>query len=357
MNRKLLYELLGTVSVSGSEEANQEIALAYGRDFAKEQFTDAVGNAVSVVNPDADFRVLLCAHIDEIGFRVTHIKDDGLIQVQKAGGVRASLYLGAPMQIIHEREENGRTVREKVPGVGVVTDDLLKKQDMEDSDLLIDIGANTKEEAAAAVSVGDPVCEDSQTRALLNDRVTSRALDDKSGAFVILEAARKASEQGAACGIYAATSVGEETTGRGAYLAGSGIRPTCAIVVDVTWASDCPGGDPGKGGEVKLGGGPVLCHSGIVNKKMNVLLEEVAKEKNIPVQYEVAGGNTCTDGDELLRTGLGVPVALVSVPLRYMHSSAEVADWKDLEGCVDLIAGFLTRIGGDFDFRPVVPAM
>ena len=355
MDRTLLYKLLDTVSVSGNEEANQEIALAYAKGFAHQQITDAVGNAVFIVNPEADCRVLLCAHMDEIGFRVTHINDEGLIQVQKAGYVKPSLYVGAPMQIIHECEEDGRIVRKKVAGVGVITDDLLKKKDMEDSDLLIDIGANSRDEAAAVVAVGDSVCADSQTRALLNDRVSARALDDKSGAFVILEAARKAAEKGAACGIYANTCVGEETTGRGAYLAGSRMKPMCAIVVDVTWTSDNPDREPGSSGEVGLGKGPVLCRSGIANKKMNAMLEQIAKDQDISLQYEVAGGDTYTDGDTLLKTGMGVPVALVSVPLRYMHSSVEVADWKDMQGCIDLIAEFLMRISADFDFRPVVP--
>ena len=124
MDRTLLYKLLDTVSVSGNEEANQEIALAYAKGFAHQQITDAVGNAVSIVNPEADCRVLLCAHMDEIGFRVTHINDEGLIQVQRAGYVKPSLYVGAPMQIIHECEEDGRIVRKKVAGVGVITDDL-----------------------------------------------------------------------------------------------------------------------------------------------------------------------------------------------------------------------------------------
>ena len=355
MDRSLLYSLLDTVSVSGNEEANQEIALEYGQRFAHRQVTDAVGNAISIVNPQAECRVLLCAHMDEIGFRVTHIKDDGMIQVQKAGYVKASLYVGTPMQIIHEYVEGNKIVRKKVPGVGVITDELLKKKDLEDSDLLIDIGANTREEAAAVVAVGDSVCTDSQTRELLNDRVSARALDDKSGAFVILEAARKAAEKGATCGIYANTCVGEETTGRGAYLAGSRINPACAIVVDVTWTSDNPNHEPGETGEVKLGSGPVLCRSGIANKKLNALLEQIAKDLGISVQYEVAGGDTYTDGDTLLKTGMGVPVALVSVPLRYMHSSVEVADWKDMQGCIDLIAEFLLRFSADFDFRPILP--
>ena len=353
MNRDFLKKLLNTVSVSGSEEANQEHALAFGREFAHKQQVDAVGNAISIVNPEAACRVLLLGHMDEIGFRVSHIDDSGLIHVQKAGGVRPSLYVGAPMQIIHETEEDGKLIRRKVEGVGVITDDLLKNKEMRDKDLLIDIGANTKDEAAALVALGDSVCADTAVHELLNDNFSCRALDDKTGAFVVLEAAKLAAERGAKAGIYANTAVGEETSGRGAYFAASATKPSCAIAVDVTWASDCPGTDPAETGFVKLGGGPVLCLSGMVNKKMNALLQQIAEEKGIPLQYEIAGGRTHTDGDTALFTGAGVPVALVSVPLRYMHSSVEVGNWKDLENCIELIAEFLMRIDESFEYAPV----
>ena len=344
MNREFLKKLLNTVSVSGNEEANQLNALACGKEFAHGQLVDAVGNAISIVNPDSPCRVLLCGHMDEIGFRVTHIDEKGFIRVQKAGGVNPKLYIGSPMQIIHEGQ--------KINGVGVLDEDLLKKEAVKDSELVIDIGANSREEAAACVSVGDSVCADTQVRELLNDRFTCRALDDKAGAFVILEAAKLATERGTACGIYANTVVGEETTGRGAYFAAANIRPACAIIVDVTWASDAPDGDPAATGEVRLGGGPVLCLSGMTNKPLNRLLETIAREKNIPLQYEVAGGKTYTDGDTVLITGSGVPVALVSIPLRYMHSSVEVASWKDIEYAIELIAEMLCRMNGGFDFRP-----
>ena len=350
LKHDLLKNFLNTVSVSGNEEANQKNALDFAKSFAHEQRVDAVGNAISVVNPEASCKVLLCGHMDEIGFRVTHIDDKGFIHVQEAGGVRPKLYVGAPMQIIHAE---GASVYRKVNGVGAVSSELLKKEDMKDKDLIIDIGANSREEAAALVSVGDSVCADTEVRELLNDRFSCRALDDKTGAFVILEAAKLAAERGAGCGIYANTVVGEETTGRGAYFAAASVKPACAIIVDVTWASDAPDGDPAVTGEVKLGGGPVLCMSGTVNKAMNRLLEQIAREKDMPLQYEVAGGRTYTDGDTALKTGSGVPVALVSIPLRYMHSSVEVASWKDLECCIELIAEFLCRMDGSFDYRPI----
>lgn len=353
MSRELLNRLLCTASVSGCEEANQRHILAYGAGFADRQTTDAVGNVINIVNPDAGMKVLLCGHIDEIGFRVTQIDDRGYIRVQKAGGVRPALYVGSRMQIIHTDEENGQLTEKKVTGIVAVTSELIKSDNVKDSDLVIDIGAKDKAQAEQFVSVGDPVCQDIEPADLLNGMFTGRALDDKTGAWVVVEAARRAKAYGSTNGIYAVTSVGEETSGRGAFFAGAKIQPSCAIAVDVTWASDCPGTDPASTGDVRLGKGPVLCHSGMVNKAINRRLAKVAEEFNIPVQYEVAGGSTYTDGDSILRTGEGVPMALVSIPLRYMHSSAETASYEDLENAAELIARFLVSLDENFSFDPL----
>ncbi len=346
MNRDFLKELLNTPSVSGHEEHIQEKALGFGKGFAQTQLTDPSGNAVSVVNPEAEHKILLCGHIDEIGFLVTYIDDSGRLRLMKNGGVSPKLYIGSPVQVIHD----GR----RVPGVVATYSDLLEKDKVKDTDLLVDIGASSKEEAEKLVSVGDPVCADTEVRELMNGLFTCRALDDKTGAFVVLEAAKLAAEK---MGIYAATTVGEETSGCGAYYAAARIKPDCCIAVDVTWASDAPGGDPGDTGEVKLSGGPVLCRATAVNKRMNALLEETAKELGIKLQYEVAAGHTGTDGDTVNRTLEGVPMALVSIPLRYMHSSVEVGSWRDLEECIELLAGFIVRLSGEmekgFDFCTV----
>ncbi len=336
MNREFLKELLTTPSVSGYEEKNQQKALEFGKSFAGAQYTDPTGNAVTVVNPQAERKVLLCGHMDEIGFVVTHIDESGRVHLAKAGGVRCRLYLGAPMQIWHGDR--------MVSGVVAVWSDLLKKENTEVSDLIVDIGATTKEEAKAVVSVGDPVCADVQVRELLNDCFTCRALDDRTGAFVVLEAAKYAAERGAKMGIYAATTVGEETTTRGAYYAAARVKPELALIVDVTWASDAPGTDPADTGEVKLGSGPVLCMGSPVNKRLNRLLQETAEEQNIKVQWEVAGSYTGTDGDMVNKTGEGIPMALVSIPLRYMHSSVEVGNWKDLEDCIRLLGETLLKL-------------
>ena len=353
MTKDFLIEMLNTVSVSGNEEPNQEVALRFAKDFADKQIVDPAGNAISIVNPDAKTKVLLCGHIDEIGFRVTHVDEKGLIHVQSIGGVYHGLYIGSPMQILHRTESRGKVKYTKIPGVGVVNNDLLKKEKPEDKDIIIDIGGTSKEEVEKLVSIGDSVAADTVVRELINDNITSRAMDDKAGAFVILEAAKKAKKKGAKIGIYANTVAGEETMVNGAYFASSQVEPTCAIVVDVTFASDYPGTDPGKRGEIKIGGGPVLSNSGILNKKLNKLLADIAKEKKIPIQWDVAGERTYTDSDTVFRTGKGVPVSLVSIPLRYMHSSVELGNWKDIENCIDLIAEALLRIDDGFNFNPL----
>ncbi|MBR0230544.1 MAG: M20/M25/M40 family metallo-hydrolase [Erysipelotrichaceae bacterium] len=353
MNKELLEKLLNTVSVSGNEEPNQENVLEYVREFTDEQRTDSVGNVLAVINPESPVKVLLTGHVDEIGYRVTHVSSDGLVHVQKAGGVRHKLYIGAPMQIMHETVEDGKKIRKKVEGVGVVSSALLKKTDYESTDLLIDIGCSSKEEAMKLVSVGDSVCADTTVHYLQNDIISCRALDDKAGVYIVAEAARRAREKGTGNGIYIHSAVGEETTGRGAFKAAAQVKPSCVIAVDVTWASDCPGTDPAETGEVKLGGGPVLCMSGMVNKKMNGLLEKIAQEKGINIQKEVAGGYTHTDGDTMTITGEGVPVALVSIPERYMHSSVEMVSMKDLEDCIELISEFAVRMSLDFNYDPL----
>lgn len=351
MNREFLKELLATPSVSGYEEAIQEKALAFGRSFSHKQLTDPSGNAISVVNPEAEHKILLCGHIDEIGFVVTHIDGSGRLHLMGDGGVRPKLYIGSPVQVWHEGE--------LVNGVIATSSDLLKKDKVDASDLLVDIGATSKEEAEKVVAIGDPACAEVGVREMLNDCFTCRAMDDKTGAFVVLEAARDAAAKGAKIGIYAATTVGEETSGRGAYYAASRVEPDCCIAVDVTWASDAPGTDPADTGEVKLNGGPVLCKASVVNKRMNALLKETAEELGIAVQWEIAAGRTGTDGDTANRAGAGIPMALVSIPLRYMHSSVEVGSWRDIEDCIKLLSGSIVRLSEEmekgFDFCTVHP--
>ena len=347
MNKEFLHELLLTPSVSGHEEIIQQKAIDYTASFCDRQDVDATGNVIHRIHPEAPFQVLLMGHIDEIGFQVTHIREDGMIKVSKNGGVRTGMYVGWPVQITHDGQ--------KVSGVVSVESDLLKAESVEASSLTIDIGAESGEQARKVVAVGDPVCADTTVHELLNDNFSTRAMDNRTGAFVVMESVRRAKEKGTENGCAAATTVGEETSLRGAYWAAARVKPDLAIAVDVTYVSDCPGTKPEDTGAVKLGGGPVLCHAPIVNKKVNELLLQIADEKGIRIQWEVASGHTGTDADRAHVTAEGIPTALVSIPLRYMHSSVEVANYRDIEDCIELLSELLVRIGPDFRFTGLVP--
>ncbi len=341
-NKEFLYALLDTMSVSGHEIPLQKKVIAEMKPHCHEIRTDYTGNVVSILNPDAPFKVLLAAHIDEIGLIVTHIQEDGILRCGKAGGVRAINYPGHQV-VIHG--ENG-------PIIGSVAywHDLVKS-DLKVEELRIDIGARDAADARKYVQEGDPVHFNTYHQEMINGFLSARAVDDRGCAFIILEALKRAKEYGCQIGIYAATTTGEETTGRGAYWAGSSIQPDVAIAVDVTFASDCPGAKPDSG-TVKLGGGPALCNSSIGNRKVNALLKETAAKHHIPWQIESYMGRTYTDADQLHKTSSGVTTALISLPLRYMHTPCEVCSLADIENSTELIARFLCKIGPDTNLDP-----
>ena len=342
MNKEFLFEMLDTMSVSGHEISLQKKVIKEMTPYADQIRTDKTGNVICVLNPEADFKVLLAGHIDEIGLIVTHICGNGLLKVANAGGIRVNTYPGHQVMIHHG--EN------KIPGVVVMNDAM--KGDIKDKDLYIDIGAKDAEDARKYVEEGDPVHLNTYHLPLQNDLLCARGIDDRGGAFIVLEALKKAKEMGCKIGVYVATTVGEETTMRGAYWAASQVKPDVAIAVDVTYAQDYPGTDPAESGDVKLGGGPVICNSSVANKKVNDLLKACAKEKQIPYQIESFLGRTGTDADKMHQTGEGVVTALLSLPLRYMHSPSEVCQISDIEYAVNLLASFLCTINKDTNLDP-----
>jgi len=335
MNKEFLYTLLDSMSVSGHEIELQKKVIAHMQPHCDRILTDHTGNVISVLNPDAPFRVMLAAHIDEIGLIVTHIQDNGLIRVGKAGGIRAGTYPGHQV-VIHGYAGT-------VYGA-VVHNDAMKKGDLKSGDLIIDVGAKDAADVRRLVREGDPIHLNTYHQELLNDHLCARAIDDRGCAFIILEALKRAKELGCTIGVYAATTVGEETTMRGAHWAASRIRPHVALAVDVTFATDYPGTNPEDSGDVRLGKGPVLCNGSIVNKKVNELLRSCAREQGLLTQEESYVGRTGTDADKIHFTGEGVTTALVSLPLRYMHAPSEVCSLKDVEATIELLARFLCAI-------------
>ena len=344
MNKDFLLELLRTGSVSGNEEALEKKIYDYMQDKADAVTVDELGNVTAILNPDAPFKVLAAGHADEIGLMVSAVGSDGMLMVTKIGGIYPTTYPGHKVRIY--------TQSGVIYGAVANSRQIAKNKDLSASDLRIDIGAKDREDAMKYVQLGDPVTFDTDVRELLNDCITGRALDDRLGAFVVMEALAEAKKKGTAVGCYAVSTTGEETTGNGAYFTASRVKPNIVMAVDVTYTSDNCGISDAETGAVALGKGPVLCNNPSIHKKLNGHLRACAQKLGIQVQTEAASGRTGTDGDVMHLTGLGVPFVLVSIPLRYMHNPAEVGSLKDVQDCIDLLAEFFASCSEDMNLKP-----
>lgn len=344
MDKEFLMQLLNSNSVSGSEVEIEKKIYDHMQSVTEYVSVDEMGTVTAAINPDAPFRVLMTGHADEIGLMVTAVTADGFLKVTNIGGVYATTYPGHKVRV-HTR--NGI-----IYGAVVNTSELCRKEGLKASDLIIDIGALDREDALKAVALGDTVNFDTDVRELLNDCISARAMDDRVGVYIVMEALRMAKEKGASIGIYAAATTGEETTGNGAYFTASRVHPNIAIAVDVTYTSDYAGIDTGLTGDISVGKGPVICNNPSIHKKVNEYLLNAAKKLNMPVQIEAANGRTGTDGDIMHKTCLGVPFALVSIPLRYMHCPNEVGSLKDIQDCAELLAQFLCDCTENMNLKP-----
>ncbi len=344
MNKEFLFELLSTGSVSGNEAELEKKIYDYMQDKADEVRVDELGNVTAVLNPSAPFKVLLAGHADEIGLMVTAIGSDGTLMVTNIGGIYTTTYPGHKVRIY---TKNG-----VIYGAVANSRDIAKNGDLKASDLKIDIGAKDREDALSHVALGDTVTFDTDVRELLNGCITGRALDDRIGAYIVMEALAEAKKKGASVGCYSVATTGEETTGNGAFFTASRVKPNIAIAVDVTYTSDNCGISEALTGDIAVGKGPVLCNNPSIHKKLNAGLRECAKKLNMEVQTEAANGSTGTDGDTMHLTGIGVPFALVSIPLRYMHNPDEVGSLADIQNCIDLLAAFFADCTADMDLKP-----
>lgn len=343
----VLMDLLHTPSPSSMEMEIQKKWINYVKDYADEIKTDHVGNAIGVLNPDAPFKVLLAGHCDEIGFIIQRIDERGFIFFEKLGGINPKAAIGMRVTVLGYQETLTGVIGVNAQHHGG------SKGDIGVQDLYMDCGFQSKEEALKKVQIGD-LCVLKTDPEILQDRyISARGLDNRTGAFIVAEVIRKLSEKDLSIGVYGASTVNEETNMGGAYFAAAGIKPDFAIAVDVTFATDYPNVDPKKLAEVHLEGGPVLAKGAPIHRKVNHWLEKAAKEKSIPLQYELTPDATRTDADKMRYTGKGVPVALVSLPLRYMHSPVETVSKKDIDKEIDLLVTMLENLTGDEDLNPL----
>ncbi|RFA36959.1 endoglucanase [Virgibacillus dokdonensis] len=346
-NQEFLLELLQTPSPSSLEMEIQKKWLEYVKPFADEIRTDHAGNVIGVLNPEAPFKVLLAGHCDEIALVINRIDERGFLHFDKMGGINPKAAVGMKVTVLGAND-----CLTGVIGVNAQHHGGLKN-DFSLEDLFIDCGFKTKEEAEEQIHIGDLAVYKTEPECLSDRYVAGRGLDNRTGAFIVAEVLRKLKEAGCQVGVYAASTVNEETNMGGAYFAAAGVAPDMAIACDVTFATDYPGVNTNKYGDVRLEKGPVLAKGAPINIKINQLLEKAAKSLDIAIQYELTPRMTGTDADKMRLTGKGVPVSLVSLPLRYMHSPVETASIKDIAEEIDLLVAMISALTGEESLNPL----
>ncbi len=341
--------LLETPSPSGYEAPVQEVVRSYLAGFADDVRTDVHGNVIAVRNPDAPVRLMLAGHCDQIGLIVQHIDDEGFLYVGAIGGWDPLMLIG---QRMHVWTRSG-------PVLGVIARKpihLLTEEDRKKvpklKDLWLDIGAANKAESAKLVRIGDAVTLELGYHEALNRRAISPAMDDKAGAWVIIEALRRIEAKNLQCAVFAVSTVQEEVGLRGARTSAFGIDPHVGVAVDVTHATDCPTIEKKEEGEVSLGKGPVIARGPNMNPKVVDLLIDCADAASIPYQLAAEGRATGTDANAIQVNRAGVATALVSIPNRYMHSPVEMISLDDIDHAANLLARFAECISEETIFIP-----
>jgi putative aminopeptidase FrvX len=343
-----LKRLLDTPGPSGFESAPAKIWRDEARAFA-DVANDVAGNSMATVNPGGSPTIMLAGHIDEIGLIITYIDDDGFLYIAGIGGWDPQVLVGQRIRIIGR---NG----DVLGVVGKKPIHLIKAEDRKKAslmtDLWVDIGAKSRDDAEKLVTVGDAGVIDSRTIDFPNGLIASRSIDDRIGAFIVLEALRRYAQQPGGARVVAVATTQEEIAhqGGGARVSATRIGPQMALVVDVTHATDYPTAEKKEHGDHKLGGGPVLTRGSIISPVVFTVLREAATRLAIPYTVHAAGGESWTDADAIHVAREGIATGLISIPNRYMHSPNEVVSLEDLDRASALIAEACRAVSSATDF-------
>ncbi|TVQ66883.1 MAG: M42 family peptidase [Balneolaceae bacterium] len=343
-----LETLIVTPSPTGYELEGQKVWKEYIGRYADQVESDTYGSALARITVGGDLpTVMLEAHADEIGMVVQYISDEGFITLNRLGGSDSTIARGKHV-VIHNKR--GRVS-------GVVGNTAIHLQETKNGggkqpawkDIYADIGVTSKEEALELVQIGDPVTYADEIEYLNDDIICGRALDNRIGSFAIAEVFRhlRKRRKELKVNVLALNAVQEEVGGFGARMMSYRHMPDAAIVTDVTHATDTPGINRKEHGFVKLGGGPTVQHGGANHPKLVELIESAAEKNNITLQHEATSIRTGTDTDSIFFQRTGIASALISLPLRYMHSPAEVASLKDLNALIELMTGTVLAMEAD----------
>ncbi len=347
-----LKRLLDTPGPSGFEAAVARVWREEAQSLADRVEADVSGNSIAWINEGGSPRVMLAGHIDEIGVMVTHIDEEGYLYFEGIGGWDSQVLVGQRVRVL------GRET-ELVGVVGKKPIHLIKAEEKEKAtkvqELWIDIGAPNRDAARQrGVRVGDPGVIDARLVELGDGLIVSRSIDNRIGAFVVLEALRLLAADRPAAQVAAVATAQEEIgySGGGARTSAYRLDPQVALVVDVTFATDSPGMEKKELGEHKLGGGPVLTRGSAAHAVVVDRLVATAEKEQIPYTLAASPRFTSTDADAIYLSRAGVATGVISVPNRYMHSPNEMVSLQDLERSAHLIAAFVRDLRADTDFVP-----
>ncbi|HRG33165.1 MAG: M42 family metallopeptidase [Saprospiraceae bacterium] len=343
-SEEFLFEYLNNASPTGHEAEGQKIWLKYIKPFIDEWHLDYYGTLYGIINPGMDFRVIIEGHSDEISWMVNYITDDGFIYVIRNGG--------ADQSIAPSKRVNIHTPKGIVKGIfGWPAIHMRKGNDTNLTatieNIFIDIGAKDKEEVEKmGIHVGCVITYEDELIKLNNKYYVGRALDNRMGGFCIAEVARliKQNKKKLPFSLYVVNSVQEEIGLRGAEMITQTIKPNVAIVTDVTHDTHTPMVKTKEQGSIKCGSGPVICYAPAVHNKLQKIIVDTAEKKKIPIQKSAASRSTGTDTDAFAYSNGGVPSGLISLPLRYMHTTVESANIEDVENVIKLIYEVLLNI-------------
>ena len=345
-----IYTYLNNASPTGFEASGQQIWLDYIRPFVDTYFTDNYGTAVGVINPESDYKVVIEAHADEISFFVHYITNDGFIYLRRNGG---SDHMIAPSMRVDIHTEKGRVkgvfgwpaIHVREPG---------KETPPSMKNIFLDVGAKDKAEVEKmGIHVGCVVTYEDEFMVLNKDWFVGRALDNRAGGFMIAEVARLLHEEGTQLpfGLYIVNSVQEEVGLRGAEMIAERISPDVAIVTDVTHCTQTPMMNKVESGDIAAGKGPGVTYGPAVQNNLLKRIISTADAEKIAIQRMAASRFTGTDTDAFAYSNMGVASALISLPLRYMHTTVEMIHRDDVENCIRLILATLKNIEPGEDFK------
>ena len=347
-----LERLLDAAGPSGFEVRPARAWREEASSFAADVRVDVSGNSYASVNPSGRPHVMLAGHIDEIGLQVTHIDEKGFVYVAEIGGWDPQVLVGQRVTILGRMGDVPGVIGKKAIHLMTVED---RAKASKTKELWVDVGVSSAEEAKAlGLRVGDPMVLSQRMLRLAGDRIASRAIDDRIGAYVVLEAARLVAQAPGQASVTAVATAQEEIgySGGGARTSAYSLEPDVALVVDVTFSTDVPDVEKKELGDHKIGGGPVLSRGSSAHDGVFEMLAAVAEQEGIPCTIQASPKYTRTDADGIFLTRAGVPTGLVSVPNRYMHSPNEVVSLADLHNTARLLAAFIRRLTPDTDFTP-----